>query len=81
MWDGGVNNLEVQPISPITNPVEMNENFLGNADARQLAEEQKIMFPCLNLLFGDKVLSASQNVLLRALISIYRNDDFLQFAL
>ncbi len=28
MWDGGVNNLEVQPINPITNPVEM-DNDLG----------------------------------------------------
>ena len=27
MWDGGVNNLEVQPISPLTNPVEMNETL------------------------------------------------------
>jgi len=27
MWDGGVNNLEVQPINPITNPVEMDENL------------------------------------------------------
>jgi len=24
MWDGGVNNIEVQPLSPITNPIEMN---------------------------------------------------------
>ena len=27
MWDGGVNNLEVQPLNPITNPIEMNENI------------------------------------------------------
>lgn len=27
MWDGGVNNLEVQPINPLTNPVEMNESL------------------------------------------------------
>lgn len=27
MWDGGVNNLEVQPINPITNPIEMNESL------------------------------------------------------
>jgi cytochrome c peroxidase len=27
MWDGGVNNLEVQPINPITNPVEMDSNL------------------------------------------------------
>lgn len=29
MWDGGVNNLEVQPVNPITNPIEMDET-LGN---------------------------------------------------
>ncbi|MCW3102809.1 MAG: Cytochrome-c peroxidase [Bacteroidetes bacterium] len=28
MWDGGVNNLEVQPINPITNPDEMNESLV-----------------------------------------------------
>lgn len=27
MWDGGVNNLEVQPINPITNPVEMDNHL------------------------------------------------------
>jgi cytochrome c peroxidase len=27
MWDGGVNNMEVQPINPITNPVEMDEKL------------------------------------------------------
>src|ERR1041385_5632346 len=27
MWDGGVNNLEVQPINPITNPIEMDEKL------------------------------------------------------
>jgi cytochrome c peroxidase len=27
MWDGGVNNLEVQPLNPLTNPVEMNESL------------------------------------------------------
>ncbi|CAN5621229.1 cytochrome c peroxidase [soil metagenome] len=29
-WDGGVNHLDVQPIGPITNPVEMDET-LANA--------------------------------------------------
>ncbi len=37
-WDGGVNNIENQPINPIQNPVEMNENLPAiivklNADA------------------------------------------------
>lgn len=27
MWDGGVNHLEVQPLAPITNPVEMDESI------------------------------------------------------
>lgn len=27
MWDGGVNHLEVQPIHPITSPLEMDETF------------------------------------------------------
>lgn len=27
MWDGGVNNLEVQPINPITSPIEMDETL------------------------------------------------------
>lgn len=27
MWDGGVNHLEVQPINPITNPIEMDESI------------------------------------------------------
>lgn len=27
MWDGGVNNLEVQPLNPITSPIEMDESL------------------------------------------------------
>ncbi len=27
MWDGGVNHIEVQPLAPITNPVEMDETL------------------------------------------------------
>lgn len=27
MWDGGINHIEVQPLAPITNPVEMNETM------------------------------------------------------
>ncbi len=27
MWDGGVNHLEVQPLAPIANPVEMDETM------------------------------------------------------
>lgn len=27
MWDGGINHIEVQPLGPITNPVEMDESI------------------------------------------------------
>jgi len=27
MWDGGVNHLDMQPLNPITSPVEMNESL------------------------------------------------------
>jgi cytochrome c peroxidase len=27
MWDGGSNHIETQPLAPITNPIEMNENL------------------------------------------------------
>ncbi len=27
MWDGGINHIEVMPLAPITNPVEMNETM------------------------------------------------------
>lgn len=27
MWDGGINHIEVQPLAPITNPVEMDETM------------------------------------------------------
>jgi cytochrome c peroxidase len=30
MWDGGVNHLEVQPLAPISNPVEMDETMPNN---------------------------------------------------
>jgi len=33
MWDGGINHIEVMPIAPITNPVEMNET-LANVVAK-----------------------------------------------
>lgn len=29
MWDGGVNHIEIMPLSPIINPLEMNETILN----------------------------------------------------
>lgn len=32
MWDGGINHIEVMPIDPITNPVEMDETLANVID-------------------------------------------------
>ena len=29
MWDGGINHIEVMPVDPITNPIEMGETMAG----------------------------------------------------
>ena len=35
MWDGGINHIEVMPLAPITNPVEMNETMANVVDKLQ----------------------------------------------
>ena len=40
MWDGGINHIELQPIAPITNPVEMNETLEKRGS--QVAAQQGI---------------------------------------
>jgi len=39
MWDGGVNHIEVMPVAPITNPIEMNETMQNVVD--KLSNESK----------------------------------------
>jgi len=62
MWDGGVNNLEVQPINPITNPLEMDSklsdvvNNLNNS-----AKYRKLFFEA----FEDSTVTSQK--LLKAL--------------
>jgi len=57
MWDGGVNNLEVQPINPITNPVEMDHD-LGRLIARlnRSAYYRKRFYKA----FGDSSIGTQQ---------------------
>ncbi len=50
MWDGGVNHLDVQPLNPITSPVEMDET-LANAVAK-LNQNQQYK-PLFLAAFGD----------------------------
>jgi|SRR6185437_5786890 len=57
MWDGGVNNLEVQPLSPITNPVEMNENI---ADVIAKLQHNKSYVAMFTSAFGDSVINSQR---------------------
>jgi len=57
MWDGGVNHLEVQPLSPITNPIEMNESIAHiivklKQDPSYVADFRKA--------FGDTAISSER---------------------
>lgn len=57
MWDGGVNNLENQPIGPIQNPIEMNLQ-LGTAVSRlAYSAKYKKLFKDA---FGDTVVNSQR---------------------
>lgn len=62
MWDGGVNHLEIQPLTPITDPNEMGED-LGRLISRLNADQKyRAMF---NDAFGEGEISSQK--LFRAL--------------
>jgi len=44
MWDGGVNNLEVQAINPITNPLEMDEKLENVVTKLQNSSKYRELF-------------------------------------
>ncbi|HEY5391241.1 MAG TPA: cytochrome-c peroxidase, partial [Hanamia sp.] len=62
MWDGGVNNIEVQPLSPITNPVEMDETLSHVILKLQRNKEYVVLFKNA---FSDTIIDSQK--LLRAL--------------
>jgi len=57
MWDGGVNNLEVQPLSPITNPMEM-DNTLANVVKK--LDTSKAYRTRFFLAFGDSAVTGQR---------------------
>lgn len=59
MWDGGVNNLEVQAINPITSPVEMDEKLENVIVKLQQSDKYKKLFTSA---FGDDEVT-SQRIL------------------
>ena len=62
MWDGGVNNLQVQPLNPITNPAEMDETLEHVIEKLQRSEKYKSLF---TKAFGDNRITSQR--LLKAL--------------
>lgn len=59
MWDGRVNHLEVQPLSPISNPIEMDETIGNIIKKLQRNREYVLMFKSA---FNDSIVN-SQNML------------------
>jgi len=57
MWDGGVNHLEVQPIAPITNPVEMDENLKSIVTKLQ---RNKVYVELFKKAFNDTIVTTEK---------------------
>lgn len=55
-WDGGVFNLDLQPIAPIENPVEMDETMPNVLAKLNAANEYKQLF---NKAFGSSEITSS----------------------
>ncbi|HWY37421.1 MAG TPA: cytochrome c peroxidase [Bacteroidia bacterium] len=60
MWDGGINNIEVQPLAPITNPVEMDNTLENIVIKLRGSEYYRNKF---KLAFGDSAEITGQRVL------------------
>lgn len=54
MWDGGVNHIEVQPLAPITNPVEMDESLENVVNKLQKSNQYPLLF---EKAFGTKKIT------------------------
>jgi cytochrome c peroxidase len=62
MWDGGVNNLEMQPLNPITHPLEMGETLEHVVAKLQSSDKYRKLFAKA---FGDEKITSQR--LLKAL--------------
>ena len=57
MWDGGVNHLDVQPLNPITSPVEMDETLANVVNKLQKSDKYKSLFFSA---FGDENITGQR---------------------
>lgn len=56
-WDGGVNHLESQPINPIQNPVEMDENLPNIISKLSADSKYRAMFRAA---WGDETINSQR---------------------
>jgi len=57
MWDGGVNHLDMQPLNPITSPVEMNETLEHVVQKLQKSDKYQQLFKNA---FGDSKVTGQR---------------------
>ncbi|WP_229238993.1 cytochrome-c peroxidase [Emticicia sp. C21] len=81
MWDGGVFHLELFPISPITNPVEMDEkmeNVLAKLKADKAYEELFYKAYGSKEITGNKVFNALTQFMLLCISSDSKYDSVMR---
>jgi cytochrome c peroxidase len=61
-WDGGVNHIELQPINPIQNPVEMDESLANVIAKLNASQEYRSLF---NSAYGSETITSQ--MMLRAI--------------
>jgi len=81
MWDGGINHLDLQPISPITNPLEMNESLVSVLKKLQQNKEYVSMFKGVykdSTITSDKLLRSLSQFLVLLISADSRYDRYKQ---
>lgn len=57
MWDGGITNIELQPLAPITGPHEMAEDVNNDVKKLQASSDYQRMFKAA---FGDETINSQR---------------------
>ena len=81
MWDGGINHLDLQPIAPITNPVEMDESLIGVIKKLQRNKEYVTLFTKAfrdSTITSEKMLKAISQFISLMISSDSRYDKYMR---
>lgn len=80
-WDGGVHTLELQPLAPITNPVEMNESIQGVLNKLRRSKTYPSLFKSAfgtDTIITDHVMKAMAQFMAVMISDKSRYDYYLQ---